>query len=117
MVMKCLPPTPVQGAAGGAVRPGADDHAPSSRSAAFAQVPKTYSVSKLRRNLRSRHPIDRLWRPGPRPVGELLLEITLDHGIEHDILARSEVCAALDPAAVARRGARHWPSLPLEAVA
>jgi hypothetical protein len=53
------------------------------------------------------------WRLGPRPTGELLLEIAAAHGLEADVLDRLERFARIDPALVARRDERDWPPLPL----
>src|SRR5688500_9601844 len=50
----------------------------------------------LRRDARFRHLVHRLHQLGPRPAGELLLELADAYGIESDILARLEKLAELD---------------------
>jgi hypothetical protein len=61
--------------------------------------------------------VDHLHRLGPRPVGELLISLAVEHSIEAEILARLERFGRLDPATVARIEARDWPALPLHGVA
>jgi hypothetical protein len=81
----------------------------SSRSIGTAQL--------LRLDPRFRRLTERLWRLGPRPTGELLLEIAAAHGLEADVLDRLERFARIDPALVARLDSRDWPPLPLSEVA
>jgi hypothetical protein len=54
---------------------------------------------------------------GPRPTGELILEIATAHGLEADVLDRLERFARIDPALMARLDARDWPPLPQSEVA
>jgi hypothetical protein len=61
---------------------------------------------------RFRHLVRRLHALGPRPVGELLLELARAHGIADDIARRLEVYAALDPTVVAALDGQDWPSIP-----
>ena len=75
----------------------AGKRAHSSPAARFSQDPRFQLLTQ------------RLHRLGERATGELLLELARDHGIERDILARLEIYADLDPAIVARLGARDWP--------
>jgi hypothetical protein len=70
-------------------------------------------VSALRADPRFRRMVDHLHQLGPRPVGELLIEIAHKHGIEDDTLDLLEKFAGLDPATVAALEARDWPPLPL----
>jgi hypothetical protein len=60
--------------------------------------------------------VHRLHRLGPRPLGELLLELGRVHQIEADVTWRLERIAMLDPAVVAALGGRDWPRAPLELV-
>jgi hypothetical protein len=54
-----------------------------------------------------------IWRLGPRPVGELLLEVSAGR----DLIETLETYCALDPRTVAIVGARDWPPVPMRAVA
>jgi hypothetical protein len=68
------------------------------------------SSAKVNQNLRA-HPrfrrlTERLHRLGPRPVGELLLEVANGR----DLIAALEDYAQLNAVAVARLGARDWPT-------
>jgi hypothetical protein len=49
--------------------------------------------------------VRRAWRLGPRPIGELLLEIAPDHRV---LIRRLERYAGLDPALVEAANARDW---------
>jgi hypothetical protein len=75
------------------------------------------SAARLRRDPKFRRMVTRLHRLGPRPVGELLLELIEAHGIEADVLARLEDYATLDPAMVDRLDGRDWPPLPIRRAA
>jgi hypothetical protein len=67
----------------------------------------------LRACLRFRHLTERLHALGPRPVGELLIEVAAGR----DLLDALEEHSWLDPELVARLDARCWPPLPLARVA
>jgi hypothetical protein len=67
----------------------------------------------LRACLRSRHLTERLHALGPRPVGELLIEVAAGR----DLLDALEEYSRLEPRTVAVIGARDWPPLPLARVA
>jgi hypothetical protein len=67
----------------------------------------------LRANPRYHRLTERLHWLGPRPIGELLLEVAAGR----DLIQALEEYAQLDPGTVARLGARDWPPLPLELVA
>ena len=71
----------------------------------------------LRLDPRFRLLTDRLHQLGARPLGELLLELARDHGIESAVPAKIEAFAELDPVAIAQLDARYWPPLPLHEVA
>jgi hypothetical protein len=66
-----------------------------------------------RQNLRFRRLSERVWRLGPRPVGELLIEVAAGR----DLIQALEAYAALDAAAVLRLEARAWPPDPIHEVA
>jgi hypothetical protein len=68
------------------------------------------SSAWLRRNPRFHRLTCALHRLGPRPLGELLIEIAEAHGIEGDVLARLELFAGLDPITVRTVEARDWPT-------
>ena len=57
--------------------------------------------------------IERLHSLGPRPTGELLLELARAHGIESDIDRRLQRYAELDPGIVRALGADRFATLPL----
>jgi hypothetical protein len=59
----------------------------------------------LRRDPRFHRLTEHLHRLGPRPVGELLLEVAAGR----DLIDALERYAVLDPASVARLGGRDWP--------
>jgi hypothetical protein len=84
------------GGGGAAVLTGNEIASEDSRSAATAQ---------LRRCARFRRLTERLHRLGPRPVGELLLEVANGR----DLIEALEEYARLDPALVRRLDARDWP--------
>jgi hypothetical protein len=71
------------------------------------------SAQPLRLDPRFRRLTGQLHQLGPRPLGEPLLELARDHGIANSVLAKLEEFAKLDPAAIARLDAHHWPPLPL----
>jgi hypothetical protein len=52
-----------------------------------------------------RHLVHRLWRLGPRPTGELLLDVAPDHDT---LIRRLERFAGLEPALVRAAGADDW---------
>jgi hypothetical protein len=52
-----------------------------------------------------RHAVHRVWRLGPRPVGELLLEVATDRG---RLIRALERYAGIDPALVDAADARDW---------
>jgi hypothetical protein len=52
-----------------------------------------------------RHAVHRVWRLGPRPVAELLLEVATDHDT---LIRRLDRFAGLDPAVVDAAGGRDW---------
>ena len=104
--MKREPPTPA-GAGGGKAQ--TTGRAVCSRTAAPAEV--------LRLDPRFRGLTRHLHRLGPRPLGELLLEIARDHDLEPALVAKLEVYADLDPVAVPLLGACDWPSVPVSVVA
>jgi len=54
---------------------------------------------------RFRHLVGRVWRLGPRPFGELLLEVARDHDT---LIRRLERYAGLDRALVEAAGGRDW---------
>jgi hypothetical protein len=54
---------------------------------------------------RFRHLVGRVWRLGPRPTAELLLEVAADHGA---LIRRLERYARIDPALVEAADARDW---------
>jgi hypothetical protein len=105
------PPTPVEGQAARDVG-GHRESAPTSS----APRRKNQAV-QLRCSPRFRRLVDLLHQLGPRPTGELLIELATAHGIEGDILDRLERMARLDPAMVALVDAREWPPLPMHEVA
>jgi hypothetical protein len=49
--------------------------------------------------------VDRTWQLGPRPFGELLLEVAADHGL---LLERLERFARIDPRLIEAADARNW---------
>jgi hypothetical protein len=67
----------------------------------------------LRASPRFRRLVEHLHRLGPRPVCELLIEVSAGR----DLLDRLEVYADLDLALVARLDGRNWPAAPLRGVA
>jgi hypothetical protein len=71
----------------------------------------------LRRDARFRDLVHRLHQLGPRPTGELLVEIAAAHGLEAEITIALEFCGEFGPMAVARLGGRTSPPLPLSEVA
>jgi hypothetical protein len=54
---------------------------------------------------RFRHLVGRVWHLGPRPFGELLLDVAADHGA---LIRRLERYARIDPALVEAADARDW---------
>jgi hypothetical protein len=82
-----------------------------------ASVRYELATALLRLDPRFRQLTDRLWRLGPRPTGELILEIAAAHGFEAEVLDRLERFARIDPALVAGVDARDWPPLPSSEVA
>lgn len=75
--------------------------------------PAGVDAQPLRLDPRFRRLTDQLRHQlGPRPLGELLPELARDHGITDAVLAKLEEVAKLDPAAIARLRAHHWPPLP-----
>jgi len=60
--------------------------------------------------------VRRLWRLGPRPVGELLLELAAISGRRTWLDQRLEDYANLDGAAIDAVGARDWPAPPLHVI-
>ena len=97
------PPERIRGPA----RAPATDRLGDDRGASSSPLrPLPQDVVRLRRDLRFHRLTERLHRLGPRPVGELLLEVAAGR----DLLEALEEYVALDPAAVARLGARDWPA-------
>ena len=70
--------------------------------------------SKLRADPRFRRQVSHLHALGPRPVGELLIEVAGDERRLSEALDRY---AGLGPALVMALDAREWPRPPLRAVA
>jgi hypothetical protein len=70
-----------------------------------AEDSRTRDRAQLRRDARFHRLTERLWRLGPRPIGELLLEVASGR----DLVEAAEEYDALDAIAVARLGARDWP--------
>jgi hypothetical protein len=73
----------------------------------------TASSAVRRNNQRFRRLLERLHQLGPRPVGELLLEVANGR----DLIEALEEYARLDPAVVEALGVRDWPTPPIARVA
>lgn len=71
-------------------------------------------VAPLRQCPRFLHLVNKLHALGPRPVGEILLQVAAD---EEALVASLERLAELDPRLVAALDARDWPRAPLISVA
>jgi hypothetical protein len=71
-------------------------------------------VRPLRQGPRFKHLVAKLHALGPRPVGELLLQIAAD---EEALVASLECLTEFDPRLVAALDARDWPHPPLMLVA
>jgi hypothetical protein len=71
------------------------------------------SPQACRSDLRFRYLTARLHQLGPRPIGELLLEVAAGR----DLITALEEDAALDPRTMAIVGARDWPPVPIARVA
>ena len=83
-----------------------------------ADIPSRIAVPRecwrrLQRDLRLQRAIERLHALGPRPVGELLVELLDEHGIGAAALDRLLAWSILDPALVAAVGGRCFRAAPL----
>jgi hypothetical protein len=67
----------------------------------------------LRADPRFRRLVDHLHRLGPRPTGELLIQLAAAHQIEGEILARLERFGEVDPVTLTAIEARDWLPMPL----
>jgi hypothetical protein len=70
----------------------------------------------LRRCPRFHHLTQHLHRLGERPVGELLIELARYHELEHEIVAKLEEFAEIDPALLDWADGRRWPPAPMRVV-
>jgi hypothetical protein len=75
------------------------------------------SAQALHQDPRVRRLTVNLHALGPRPLGELLLELVEVHGIGDDVLDRLEVYYGLSDYAVESLGGREWPPAPLTVLA
>src|SRR5918994_4854487 len=87
-------------------RPGGGDSADALGCNRTAELSRTHAYPQhLRQDLRFHRLTERIWRLGPRPVGELLLEVAAGR----DLIEAPEDYARHDPEFVAYVGARDRP--------
>ena len=63
-----------------------------------------------------RRQVEQLHEQGPRPVGEFLAELAIEHGIQSKINAKLSRYAQIPDVALDRTGTREFPPLPMYGV-